>query len=37
MGWRGVLEPGRARTMQRVIRDTVCPVIVFRLDLADRR
>jgi nucleotide-binding universal stress UspA family protein len=37
MGWRGVLEPDRARTMQRVIRDTVCPVIVFRLDLADRR
>jgi nucleotide-binding universal stress UspA family protein len=37
VGWRGVIEPDRARTMQRVIRDTVCPVIVFRLDLADRR
>jgi nucleotide-binding universal stress UspA family protein len=35
--WRGILEPDRAQTMQRVIRDTVCPVIVFRLDLADRR
>jgi nucleotide-binding universal stress UspA family protein len=31
LGWRGVLEPDRARTLQRVIRDTVCPVIVFRL------
>jgi nucleotide-binding universal stress UspA family protein len=33
LGWRGVLEPDRARTMQRVIRETVCPVIVFRLAL----
>jgi nucleotide-binding universal stress UspA family protein len=32
LGWRGVLEPDRALTMQRVIRDTSCPVIVFRLD-----
>jgi nucleotide-binding universal stress UspA family protein len=32
LGWRGVLEPDRARTMRRVIRDTICPVIVFRLD-----
>jgi nucleotide-binding universal stress UspA family protein len=31
LGWRGTLEPGRALTMQRVIRDTGCPVIVFRL------
>jgi nucleotide-binding universal stress UspA family protein len=31
LGWRGVLEPDRARTMQRVIRDTTCPVIVFRV------
>jgi nucleotide-binding universal stress UspA family protein len=31
LGWRGVLEPDRARTMQRVIRETVCPVIAFRL------
>ena len=31
MGWRGGLEPGRAQTMRRVIRETVCPVIVFRL------
>jgi nucleotide-binding universal stress UspA family protein len=31
LGWRGALEPDRARTLQRVIRDTVCPVIVFRL------
>jgi nucleotide-binding universal stress UspA family protein len=32
LGWRGVLEPDRARTMRCVIRDTVSPVIVFRLD-----
>jgi nucleotide-binding universal stress UspA family protein len=32
LGWRGVLEPDRALTMQRVIHDTACPVIVFRLD-----
>jgi nucleotide-binding universal stress UspA family protein len=31
LGWRGVLEPDRARTMQRVIREAICPVIVFRL------
>jgi nucleotide-binding universal stress UspA family protein len=31
LGWRGVLEPDRARTMKRVIRDTTCPVIVFRV------
>jgi nucleotide-binding universal stress UspA family protein len=37
LGWRGVLEPDRARTMRRVIRDTVCPVIVFRLDHAHHR
>ncbi|HWW46955.1 MAG TPA: universal stress protein [Xanthobacteraceae bacterium] len=32
LGWRGVLEPDRARTLRRVIRDTTSPVIVFRLD-----
>lgn len=32
LGWRGVLEPGRAMTMQSVIRDAACPVIMFRLD-----
>jgi nucleotide-binding universal stress UspA family protein len=32
LGWRGALEPGRARTMQRVIRDTACPMIVLRVD-----
>lgn len=32
LGWRGVLEPGRALTMQSVIRDAACPVIMFRLD-----
>ena len=31
LAWRGRLEPERARTMRRVIRDTVCPVIVFRV------
>ena len=31
LGWRGALEPGRARTMQRVIRDTTCPMIVLRV------
>lgn len=31
LAWRGSLEPERARTMRRVIRDTVCPVIVFRV------
>ena len=38
LGWRGALEPGRARTMQRVIRDTTCPMIVLRVDRdSDRR
>jgi nucleotide-binding universal stress UspA family protein len=38
LGWRGALEPGRARTMQRVIRDTSCPMIVLRVDRdSDRR
>jgi nucleotide-binding universal stress UspA family protein len=37
LGWRGVLEPDRARAMRRVIRDTDCPVIVFRLDPDDDR
>lgn len=32
LGWRGALEPGRARTMQRVIHDTTCPMIVLRVD-----
>ena len=32
LGWRGVLEPDRGLTMQRVVRDTASPVIVFRLD-----
>jgi nucleotide-binding universal stress UspA family protein len=31
LGWRGMLEPGRALTMQRVIHDAACPVIIFRL------
>lgn len=31
LGWRGALEPDRARTMRRVIRDTTCPVMVLRL------
>jgi nucleotide-binding universal stress UspA family protein len=34
LGWRGVLEPDRALTLRRVIRDTSCPVMVFRLDRA---
>ena len=38
LGWRGALEPGRARTMQRVISDTGCPMIVLRVDRdRDRR
>jgi nucleotide-binding universal stress UspA family protein len=37
LGWHGVLEPDRARTLRRVIRDTVCPVIVFRLGHVDDR
>ena len=35
LGWRGALEPDRARTMRRVIRETICPVGVFRLDRDD--
>lgn len=35
VGWRGALEPHRAQTMRRVIRDTMCPVIVYRLDRDD--
>ena len=34
LGWRGALEPDRALTLRRVIRDTSCPVIVFRVDKA---
>jgi nucleotide-binding universal stress UspA family protein len=38
LGWRGALEPGRARTMQRVICATSCPMIVLRVDRdTDRR
>lgn len=38
LGWRGALEPGRARTMQRVICDTICPMIVLRVNgESDRR
>jgi hypothetical protein len=38
LGWRGALEPGRARTMQRVICDSTCPMIVLRVDRdSDRR
>lgn len=37
LGWRGVLEPDRARTMQRVIRDSTCPVIVFRVGRSSDR
>jgi nucleotide-binding universal stress UspA family protein len=32
LGWRGVLDPDRAQTMRSVIRKSVCPVIVFRLE-----
>ncbi len=32
LGWRGALEAQRARTVRCVIRDTMCPVIMFRLD-----
>ena len=31
LAWRGRLEPGRAKTMRRVIHDASCPVIVFRV------
>ena len=37
LGWRGLLEHDRARTMQYVIRESICPVIVFRLDRDDGR
>lgn len=37
LGWRGVLEPDRARTMRHVIRESIYPVIVFRLDRDDGR
>ena len=30
LAWRGRLEPERAQTIRRVIRDAGCPVIVFR-------
>lgn len=32
LGWRGALEPDRALTLRRVIRETSCPVIVLRVD-----
>jgi nucleotide-binding universal stress UspA family protein len=35
LGWRGTLEPDRAQTMRRVIREAICPVIVFRLGRND--
>lgn len=31
LAWRGSLEPERAQTIQRVIRDASCPVIIFRV------
>jgi nucleotide-binding universal stress UspA family protein len=31
LAWRGSLDPGRAQTIQRVIRDANCPVIIFRV------
>ena len=31
LAWRGSLEPERAQTMRRVIREANCPVIVFRV------
>jgi nucleotide-binding universal stress UspA family protein len=31
LAWRGSLEPERAQTIQRVICDASCPVIVFRV------
>jgi nucleotide-binding universal stress UspA family protein len=37
LGWRGKLESGHARTMQRVICDTSCPMIVLRVDDSGRR
>ena len=37
LGWRGALEPDRARTMQRVIREAISPVIVFRVERDDKQ
>jgi nucleotide-binding universal stress UspA family protein len=37
LGWRGALEPDRARTMRRVIREAICPVIVFRVERDDKQ
>jgi len=37
LGWRGVLEADRARTMQWVIREAVCPVIMSRVPLGSPR
>jgi nucleotide-binding universal stress UspA family protein len=31
LAWRGSLEPERAQTIRRVIRDASCPVIIFRV------
>jgi nucleotide-binding universal stress UspA family protein len=31
LAWRGSLDPDRAQTIQRVIRDASCPVIIFRV------
>jgi len=31
LAWRGSLEPERAQTIRRVIRNASCPVIVFRV------
>jgi nucleotide-binding universal stress UspA family protein len=31
VAWRGALEPNRALTMRRLIRDTICPVVVIRV------
>jgi nucleotide-binding universal stress UspA family protein len=31
LAWRGSLEPERAQTIRRVVRDASCPVIVFRV------
>ena len=32
LAWRGRLEPERAHTIRRVLRDASCPVIVFRVE-----
>jgi nucleotide-binding universal stress UspA family protein len=37
LGWRGALEPDRARTMRHVIREAICPVIVFRVERDDKQ